>query len=237
MRTLVVLAGGFGTRLRSLVSDVPKPLADVLGRPFISHLINHWIAQGVKDFVFLLHYESDQISRFLLQISDDPDFINIKFKVVIEEIPLGTGGSILNAIHELDIQDSFLVANADTWLGSGIDVLSAAAPCALAAVKVPNSQRYGALRFDGARVDQFQEKSESVGEGYVSSGLYHLSPVIFEQFEFGSNFSLEEDVFPKLVEDKTLGFIKLNTSFIDIGIPEDYLRFCRWVQLGFKNDI
>lgn len=237
MRTLVVLAGGFGKRLRSLVSDVPKPLAEVVGRPFIWHLINHWIAQGIKDFIFLLHYESDQISKFLSNIFDDPKFLDVKYKVITEEIPLGTGGSILNAIQELDMKDSFLVANADTWLGCGISELCLTSPCSLAAVKVHNSQRYGSLSFEGAKISQFQEKSESSSEGYISSGYYHLRPDIFDEFENGTNFSLEEDIFPKLVKDESLAFIKLDTSFIDIGIPEDYLRFCKWVELGRKNDL
>ena len=77
MKKLFVLAGGFGTRLRALVSDVPKPLAPVAGRPFLLHLIDNWVAQGVKEFVFLLHYESSQIRQLLTNISDYPQFSDI----------------------------------------------------------------------------------------------------------------------------------------------------------------
>ena len=90
MKPLLILAGGFGTRLRSLVSDVPKPLAPVAGRPFIVHLIEHWVAQGVKDLVFLLHYEAEQIEDMLDNLSRLPEFSEIQFKVVVEELPLGT---------------------------------------------------------------------------------------------------------------------------------------------------
>ena len=114
MKKLFVLAGGFGTRLRALVSDVPKPLAPVAGRPFLMHLIDNWVAQGVKEFVFLLHYESAQIRQLLTNISDYPEFSDIKFTWIVEDIPLGTGGSILNAIKKLEIKESFLIANADT---------------------------------------------------------------------------------------------------------------------------
>ena len=74
MKSLMVLAGGFGTRLRSVVSDVPKPLAPVAGKPFIVHLIDHWVNQGIEDFIFLLHYEADEIKTELSKLSDRDEF-------------------------------------------------------------------------------------------------------------------------------------------------------------------
>ena len=236
MKKLFVLAGGLGTRLRSLVSDVPKPLAPVAGRPFLMHLIDNWVAQGVKEFVFLLHYESAQIRQLLTNISDYPEFSDIKFIWIVEDVPLGTGGSILNAIKKLEIKESFLIANADTWLQSGIAALSKEAPNIIASVGVPNCQRYGALTFDGDNVTDFIEKSSVQGRGYVSSGLYHLDPNIFDSFEVGSCFSLEDDVFPGLVLSRQLRSIKLIAEFIDIGVPEDYLNFCNWMELRKKDD-
>ena len=237
MKTLFVLAGGFGKRLRSLVADVPKPLAPVDDRPFIAHSITHWAKQGVTDFVFLLHYEAYQIELVLQQLADDPKFSDVHFRTVIENKPLGTGGAILNAIMDLEIEDSFLVVNADTWLGSGIEILSRSLPCSLAAVKVSNTQRYGSLSFKGAKISRFEEKANSTGAGYVNSGLYHLLPEIFEGFEGGTSFSLEEDVFPELVSSRKLGFVKLASSFIDIGMPEDYLKFCNWIELGQIHEL
>ena len=237
MKTMLVLAGGFGTRLRSVVSDVPKPLAPVNDKAFIAYLIDHWVEQGVKDFIFLLHYEAIQVEALLKEKSCDPKFADTSFKIVIEESPLGTGGSVLNAISMLDVEDSFLVANADTWLGDGVELLCSKPPCALVAVNVPNSERYGAVQCNGSKITQFKEKSISTGQGYVSSGLYHLSEKIFDGFEIGSSFSLEEDVFPKLVADKKLNVVKLDTDFIDIGIPSDYLKFCSWILSGRKNEI
>ena len=149
----------------------------------------------------------------------------------MEDIPLGTGGSILNAIKKLEIKESFLVANADTWLQSGIVVMSKEAPNIIASISVPNCQRYGALTFDGEKVTGFIEKSSAQGHGYISSGLYHLDPNVFDRFEPGSCFSLEEDVFPSLVLSRQLRSIKLLASFMDIGVPEDYLSFCNWVEL------
>lgn len=220
-----------------MVADVPKPLAPVSNRPFITYLIDHWVDQGIKDFVFLLHFEAAQIEATINKLSVDPKFSEISFRSVCEEKALGTGGAVLHAIGELEIRDSFLVANADTWLGSGVQVLSMQPPCALAAVKVPNTQRYGSLGFSENKISSFEEKSDSMGEGYVNSGLYHLTPDIFDGFKIGDEFSLEEDIFPKLVYLSRLGFVKLDSSFIDIGIPTDYSRFCKWIELGKNNVI
>lgn len=231
MKPLMVLAGGFGTRLRSLVADVPKPLAPVANQPFITYLIQHWVEQGVKEFIFLLHYEAAKIQTMLDELSQRPEFFEIKFKVVVEKIPLGTGGAILNAIDFLKISEGFLVANADTWLGGGIQQLSGEVAPALVAVNVANSQRYGSLRFEGSRISAFEEKRAFTGEGYVNSGLYHLLPEIFDGFEVGSSFSIESELFPRLVSSRQLRVVKLNDSFIDIGIPADYLKFCKWIEL------
>ena len=233
---MFVLAGGFGTRLRSVVSDVPKPLAPVAGKPFISYLIAHWIEQGINDFVFLLHYEAAQIEAVLESMSSDPKFSDVNFRAITEEVPLGTGGSLLHAIKKLGIKDSFLVANADTWLGSGVKELCGVLPCTLTVVKVTNSQRYGALQFEGTKITLFKEKSSSVKEGFVNSGLYHLSPEIFDGEEVGSSFSLEDRIFPRLVASRALSLVKLDDSFIDIGVPSDYLRFCDFIELGRKSE-
>ena len=235
MKPFLVLAGGFGTRLRSLVSDVPKPLAPVEGKPFIVHLIQHWASQGINDFIFLLHYEAGKIEDMLNELSKRDEFSEIRFRVVVENTPLGTGGSILNAIDFFGLTDGFMVANADTWLGSGVKELAAMKSPFLAAVNVPNTQRYGSLKFFDDKVISFEEKLTSIGHGYVNSGLYHLLPEVFDGFEVGSNFSIETDVFPRLLASRQLGAIKLTESFIDIGVPEDYLKFCKWVKLEKIN--
>lgn len=232
MKPFLVLAGGFGTRLRSLVSDVPKPLAPVAGRPFIVHLIRQWVAQGVSDFIFLLHYEAGKIESLLDELSGDDEFSGVTFKVLVEKTPLGTGGAILNAVQFFGITQGFMVANADTWLGSGVEKLAVMKSSAIGAVKVPNTQRYGALKLSEGKVSSFEEKTASVGEGYVNSGLYHLLPEVFEGFQNGTSFSIETQVFPKLVASRQLGVIKLTEGFIDIGIPEDYLTFCEWAKKG-----
>lgn len=143
----------------------------------------------------------------------------------------------MNAINHFDIYEEFLVANADTWLGSGIEQLVGSKSPSIAAVHVQNSARYGSLKFEGEKVCAFEEKSNDSINGYINSGLYYLSPDVFNGFDDGSKFSLEKEVFPKLVSERKLGVIKLKSSFIDIGIPDDYLKFCKWVESGKINEI
>jgi NDP-sugar pyrophosphorylase family protein len=232
LKALLVLAGGFGTRLRPLVSEVPKPLAPVVGKSFLEHLIEHWVLQGVDDFIFLLHYEAKQIEYLLDKLSASNKFSNTTFRSVIESKPLGTGGSILNAIDKFNINKSFMVANADTWLGSGIQELAIMKTPALLAVNVSDVRRYGSLEFSSNMVVSFREKTSIVEQGYVNSGTYNLLP---NNFELGSNFSLEEKIFPRLIANNNLKAIKLNETFIDIGIPEDYLKFCKLMEKGQVN--
>jgi len=232
MKPLFVLAGGFGTRLRPVVSDVPKPLAPVGGEPFLVHLVRHWVSQGVEDFIFLLHYKAHQIENCLSILNKQPGYNEVSFRFIKEEIPLGTGGAINNALQYFCPSNGFLVANADTWLSGGIkDIASMSGP-AIAAVRVEHNSRYGALELEGQLVRKFKEKIDLNDSGFVNSGLYHLVPNIFEGFEFGSCFSIENDVFRRLTRDENLTAVKLEVDFIDIGVPEDYARFCGWIENG-----
>ena len=145
-----------------------------------------------------------------------------------ESKPLGTGGSILNAIQELGICDSFLVSNADTWLESGLAEISVLEPNVIGCTMVPNCERYGALEIEGNRIIRFAEKPRSHGAGLVSCGLYHLHPSAFFGLEVGSTFSLEEEIFPKLSKSRELKAEEIHGKFIDIGVPKDYQKFCEW---------
>lgn len=234
MKPLFVLAGGFGTRLQSVVSAVPKPLAPAGGQPFLEHLVRHWVSQGVKEFIFLLHYEAHQIERCLSLLNKQPEYRDITFRFVKEDTPLGTGGAILNAMQTVSPKNGFLVANADTWLGGGLANVASMNGPAIAAVKVENNQRYGSLMLEGDLVAEFIEKVDASGSGYVNSGLYHLVPNVFDGFRTGACFSIENDVFPRLAQNKNLAVVRLEHEFIDIGVPEDYAKFCEWIENGGK---
>jgi D-glycero-alpha-D-manno-heptose 1-phosphate guanylyltransferase len=230
--SLLVLAGGFGTRLRTAVSAVPKALAPVADRPYLYYLIENWVEQGVTSLTFLLHYQADLIEGFLeswQSMGKTPS--NCAVRTVIEPRPLGTGGAIAFAVQQLEITGSFLAANADTWLGSGIQQVSNARAPAMAVVRVENSERYGSVRVEQNTVTGFDEKQHSGGAGWINAGLYHLHAAQFQDWNC-QPFSLEREMFPALANAGQLKAIPLGTEFIDIGVPEDYFRFCRWIESG-----
>jgi D-glycero-alpha-D-manno-heptose 1-phosphate guanylyltransferase len=141
---------------------------------------------------------------------------------------------VLNAINTLNIKEDFLVANADTWLEGSIRSVSNVAPCSIGVVHVNDTSRYGALKLNSDTILEFNEKSENIGPGFINSGVYHLSPNIFSKYKVGEYFSLENSIFPSLVSKKMLKAVVLDSKFIDIGVPEDYYKVCRWIESGKK---
>ncbi len=226
---LVVLAGGFGTRLRSLVSEVPKALAPIGQTPFLSLQIAQWKAQGIRSFVFLLYYQADQVISFIKQHQSDL-LRDCDATWLIEPVPLGTGGAIAYAIQTLRLTGQFLLTNADTWLSAGVREIAAAGCPAISVVRASNASRYGQVRFEGShRVTSFEEKGNVPGAGWINAGLYKLDAELFFGWD-GKPFSLEQVVLEKLTNENRLNAVPLDVDFIDIGVPDDYLRFCEWEQ-------
>lgn len=234
MTRLLVLAGGFGTRLRSAVADVPKPLAPVAGRPYLHYLDESWTAQGVTAITFLLHYQAEAMMAFVKQQQQDGPLKGCAVDVVVEPTPLGTGGAIAYAVRQLGIEGDFLVANADTWLGNGIRALASTAAPAMATIEVGDTGRYGNVDVCEGKVQGFREKQESRGRGWINAGLYHLDSELFAAWD-GAPCSIERDIFPGLAQSGHLNAVALDTDFIDIGVPEDYFRFCRWIESGRRE--
>ena len=237
MKTMFVLAGGFGTRLRPVVSDVPKPLAPVEGKSFLERLIDVWKRDGITEVVLLLHYQADMVLDLIERMKKDGRLENMRVRSITEPAPLGTGGAINHALRLFGISESFLVANADTWLDTGVHAMLDTIPGTIGVVEVPNTERYGSVLLEGEAIVTFQEKQHSSGPGWINAGLYHLSPEMFVDWPDGSSFSLEQEIFPVLAKKSSLFSKKLDTEFIDIGIPEDYLKFCEWVRLGEVNGL
>jgi D-glycero-alpha-D-manno-heptose 1-phosphate guanylyltransferase len=233
---LFVLAGGFGTRLRSAVGSVPKPLAPVGDQPFLLYLLENWIAQGVRRFVFALGHQASTIEHFL---QDERSRRVLEFcdvSTIIEPVPLGTGGSIANALNHTGVNAAFLVANADTWLGSGIvDVAAMSAP-GLAVIRVEDTGRYGAVNLSGSKVVSFEEKQQIGGAGWVNAGLYHLHADLFKSWD-AKSFSLESALLPVWAASGLLSAVAVDETFIDIGVPDDYFRFRRWIESGKRNSL
>jgi NDP-sugar pyrophosphorylase family protein len=234
---LLVLAGGLGTRLRSVISDVPKSLAPVGDFPFLQLQLEHWLAQGLREFTFLLHHQADLIIAFLQEHQVDGLLKDCQVDWLIEPVPMDTGGAVAHAVKTLDLKDDFLMTNADTWLGGGIyEMVQSAAP-AMAVVNLADVSRYGQVHFAHTmRVTAFAEKNGQSAAGWINAGLYHLNAEFFKNWD-GQPFSLERDLFSKLVQSRRLTAVPLQTDFIDIGVPADYHHFCRWVAAGRQNPL
>lgn len=224
---LLVLAGGFGTRLRGTIADTPKALAPVGGIPFLKLQLENWLAQGLSNFTFLLHHQADQIISFLKSLEDNM-LRECEIQYLVEPVPMNTGGAIAYAVGKLKVKGSFLVANADTWLGDGVSQISSINAPAMTVVELINTDRYGRVQFDSEHyITSFHEKSVEVSKGWVNAGLCHLSVDLFNQWN-GNPFSLETELFGVLAKHRRLKAVPLRTSFIDIGVPEDYKSFCSW---------
>lgn len=237
MKKILILAGGFGTRLRSIVSDVPKPLAPVNGKPFLKYQLDNLILQGAKEIILLLHFEANKIEDMIKDMIQNQELDGVDIKIIIETNPLGTGGAILNAIKILNIEESFLVINADTWVGCGLKLLENNKTPAVAAVRSNNCKRYGSLKVNKEKILYFNEKSETGTIGWINAGMYHLSKDNFFDYKPSYSFSLEDKILPRLADLGELRATLLETEFIDIGIPDDYLRFCEWIKRGKEIEL
>ena len=227
---LLVLAGGFGTRLKTIVSDRPKPLAPIGDKPFLFFQIKSWKEQGFRTFIFLLHYQAIQIVEFITHAQRTSLLSDCEVQWIIEEEPLGTGGAVANAIRLLKIEEDFIIVNADTWLESGLKRLAASTSPTIALVNQENVARYGQVIINtDYQVIQFKEKSIHGNSGLISTGCLKLHPKTFSSY-FNKAISLETEIIPQIVNQGILSAIELETRFIDIGIPEDYKRFCEWVD-------
>ena len=152
-------------------------------------------------------------------------------------MPMDTGGSIAYAVKELKLTGTFLATNADSWLGSGIGAVMKASPPAIAIVNMQNSSRYGGVVFDRSYcITGFHEKNTIHESSWISAGLYLLNADFFNEWN-QLPFSLERQLFPAMVANKDLRAVVLQTDFIDIGIPDDYYRFCRWIELDRKIEL
>ena len=219
----IILVGGFGTRLKSVVTDLPKPMAPIADQPFLAHLLNYLGRQGVTRVVFPVHYLREKIEHYFKD-----KYNQIKIDYVVEDEPLGTGGAIVNAIRAFDIKDPVFVLNGDTFVKLDYLAMNAKhhesqAKITMALRHVDDCGRYGSVTVRDHHAVQFQEKGKS-GAGYINAGVYLINPELFAKYTFPKKFSFEtEFLFPYMPLIKPNAFIA-EDYFIDIGIPEDYAR-------------
>jgi D-glycero-alpha-D-manno-heptose 1-phosphate guanylyltransferase len=217
----IVLAGGFGTRLRQVVSDVPKPMAPIAGRPFLEILLGSLYRKGFSRVVLSLGFMAEKISGYF-----GSRFEGLDLTYVVENTPLGTGGATRLAAGACTHDHAF-VFNGDTYLDLEVEPLErqwqAKRNPIVVGRQVPDTMRYGRLVIDGFRITSFAEKGIA-GSGLINAGCYVLATDALAPFPPNKPFSIETDYFVPEVARSTVEVFVTKGVFIDIGIPEDYSR-------------
>jgi D-glycero-alpha-D-manno-heptose 1-phosphate guanylyltransferase len=219
----IILAGGLGTRLRSVVDDVPKCMAPVNGIPFISYVIDNLQKKGVQRFIFSLGYKSEIIISFL-----EEKYSALEKIYEIENEPLGTGGAIAAACKKVK-GNNVLIINGDTLFDINLKSFSLfhsnkTADCSIALKPMINIERYGTVDINNRNtVIAFNEK-RFCQNGLINGGIYILNVQHFLQEDLPLAFSFEKKYLESLFSVRPMFGIIMDDYFIDIGVPEDYER-------------
>ena len=236
IKEAIILAGGLGTRLQSVVSDVPKCLAPVIGKRFLHYVINFLQKSGIEHFIFSVGYMHEMIEEYLYK-----DYSKLNYTISLETKPLGTGGAIKLGCNKC-LGKNVLICNGDTLYKIDISALSklhvdANAACTLSLKPMNCFDRYGVVELnEDYSIKSFKEK-QFYKSGLINGGLYALNIEEFLKENLPEKFSFEKDYLEKDVnksknqKSKLYGIIQ-DGYFIDIGIPEDYER----AQIELLND-
>tara|TARA_Y100000022_G_C13184517_1_gene345082 strand:- start:217 stop:912 length:696 start_codon:yes stop_codon:yes gene_type:complete len=222
----LILAGGKGTRLKKVLPDTPKILAPVKNKSFLFYKLRQLISYGIKDITLLLKYQANQI---IDEIENEKLFKDHNIDWVIESKYLDTGGSIAHAVNKKGIKGDFIVMNGDTWLDFDYrGFINKNSPC-IAIKYLDNLSRFGFVEINDSKIIRFVEKLHNINDGWINAGIYKFNHSLFKGWD-GKPFSLEKKMLNKLSENKKLTYFKVNGTFIDIGIPQDYEYFKKFVN-------
>lgn len=215
----IVLAGGFGTRLREVIQDIPKPMAAVAGRPFLEILLTLLARKGFKRVVLSLGF----MSEIIIEHFGD-NYLGMELVHEVETQPLGTGGAIRAALARCEA-DHVFIFNGDTYLDVEVDELErlwyAHQHPVIVVREVPDTARFGRVEMNGGRINAFLEKGAS-GLGLINAGCYVLPKNVLDDFPLGQAFSLETEFFIKSLQAIWFDGFVTQGRFIDIGVPDDY---------------
>lgn len=220
----IVLAGGFGTRLQKVVNEVPKPMAPVYGKPFLSYVLNYLIRYKYTHVVLATGYLHEKIEDYF-----GNNYKGLTIRYAQETTPLGTGGGILNALQYCKTEQ-VTVLNGDTLFCIDFSDLEKAfaahtSPLTIVLRLVNDTSRYGSVTIsDEGKIVRFTEKNATSGKGYINGGIYQLHKSLFADFKVGQTFSFEKDVLERYYQQLSFYAFPVDAFFIDIGIPEDYFK-------------
>jgi len=222
---VVVLAGGLGTRLRSVIKEIPKPMAPVNGKPFLAYLLRHLDVSIIHKFVFSVGYKYEVIEKYF-----GVSFLGIPIEYCIENKPLGTGGGIKKALNFVQTKHCAII-NGDTFLDEdlmeGLQYhLKAQSEFTVCLKQMDNPYRYGTVLLEKNKIVQFLEKDTTLNKGIINAGIY------FAQTSFVKNklpnlekFSFETEFLERQIQHNSFFGYVTEADFVDIGIPEDYKLF------------
>jgi D-glycero-alpha-D-manno-heptose 1-phosphate guanylyltransferase len=221
MMEAIILAGGLGTRLREIVIDMPKPMVDIGGHPFLEILLRTLADKGFGRIVLSVGYLAEKISNHF-----GNDFAGLELVYSAETTPLGTGGALRLAQNHC-LEDHTFIFNGDTYLDLEVSAIEKQWQInrkpVLVARQVADSSRYGQIKINNGQLASFVEKG-SLGQGLVNAGCYVLNRFQLDSFPLGTAFSFERDYLSQITTSSTIEVFISDGYFIDIGIPEDYAR-------------
>lgn len=219
----IILAGGMGTRLKSVVADKPKPMADVNGNPFLYYVLQYAQKQGISHVVLAVGYLHQQIIDYF-----GHNFNGITLQYSIEQAPLGTGGAIAQALDLCDSLTPVFIINGDTFFNTSLTELADTfdqkqADLCIALKEMSNFDRYGTVEFDqNQQITAFNEK-QHCQHGFINAGIYLLKPNLLKPLNLPTVFSFEKEILEQINLFRTFTYPS-DAYFIDIGIPADYLK-------------
>jgi D-glycero-alpha-D-manno-heptose 1-phosphate guanylyltransferase len=216
----IILAGGFGTRLRHVVADKPKSMAPVAGRPFMEILLSSLEQKGFSRVILSLGFMAENISGYF-----GNRFAGVDLTYVVEETPLGTGGA-LRLAAAVCTKDHFFVFNGDTFIDLEVQQLEHEwldkQGTIVVGRHVSDTARYGRLVINGDRITKFTEKGIH-GPGVINAGCYVMAMGSLNNYPLYQPFSLEKDYLEREILKSKIHVFMSKGKFIDIGTPEDYL--------------
>lgn len=229
----IILAGGLGTRLHSVLAGLPKPMAPVNGRPFLEYLLDYWISQGVREFILSVGYKREIIINHF-----GNSYRSLPLTYSVENHPLGTGGGLL--LSAKNQTNPFLVLNGDTLFEVELEDLrqfhdSHKSECTLSLFRESNSHRFGGVMLDStSRIVSFDAAGPPF-ETLRNGGVYMISPSLFNKIKnrVGETFSLETQLIPELLsQGSSIYGLFCARRFIDIGVPSDFERAALFMGEG-----
>jgi D-glycero-alpha-D-manno-heptose 1-phosphate guanylyltransferase len=225
----IILAGGLGTRLQSVVNDLPKAMAPINGKPFLHYLFLYLQKQGIQEIILSVGYKHEIIEQYF-----GKEYAGIKIKYSIEEEALGTGGAIKRA--SAFCENRAFIINGDTFFDIDLQGLhdhyfEVVNEITVALKPMTNFNRYGSITMnEETRIVSFNEKKE-LKEGLINGGVYFMHTHGAIQEIEANKFSFEKEVLEGMVSKYCFSGKTFDNYFIDIGIPEDYAK----AQEDFKR--